>query len=393
MYGGDLQQSTAVTITVGPFLAPTDGVTPLTVLAAPANTVAGLITGGSFAAYTVAGWTSVGLGYYDINLSSGDTASLGIWKLVFVNPSLYCPVENSYSVKSAAVYGALYGATALSTYAGGAVASVTGNVGGNVTGTIGGVATGGITTTSFATGATIPHCTLVDTLTTYTGNTPQTGDSFGRLGAAGAGLTSLGDTRLNHLDANVSSFPTTSAIAAAVRDVDDTAPASNSLGHAVLAAASAGDPWNTNLPGAYAAGTAGAIVGTNLNATITSRSTYAGGDTGGTTTLLTRLGAPATGSLAGDIAVTNAALAAFAGLYLTGQVSSVTSASAFTVNLGSSVTAADLVGLQVCFRSVDRSPAKAVIQTATQVDTSHVALTFTTAFSSPPIVNDSVLVI
>jgi len=32
---------------------------------------------------------------------------------------------------------------------------------------------------------------LVDTLTTYTGNTPQTGDSFARIGAAGAGLTNI----------------------------------------------------------------------------------------------------------------------------------------------------------------------------------------------------------
>ena len=32
----------------------------------------------------------------------------------------------------------------------------------------------------------------VSTLTTYTGNTPQTGDSFARIGAAGAGLTNIG---------------------------------------------------------------------------------------------------------------------------------------------------------------------------------------------------------
>jgi hypothetical protein len=38
---------------------------------------------------------------------------------------------------------------------------------------------------------TIARVTLVDALTTYTGNTPQTGDSFARIGAAGAGLTSL----------------------------------------------------------------------------------------------------------------------------------------------------------------------------------------------------------
>ena len=37
------------------------------------------------------------------------------------------------------------------------------------------------------------------------------------------------------------------------------------------------DPWSVSLPGNYAVGTAGAIVGQNLDARITSRSTYAGG--------------------------------------------------------------------------------------------------------------------
>lgn len=49
------------------------------------------------------------------------------------------------------------------------------------------------------------HISNVDTLATYTGNTPQTGDSFNLIGAAGAGLSNLGDARLTHLDANVSS--------------------------------------------------------------------------------------------------------------------------------------------------------------------------------------------
>jgi hypothetical protein len=39
--------------------------------------------------------------------------------------------------------------------------------------------------------ATLARVTLVDILTTYTGNTPQTGDSFARIGATGSGLTSL----------------------------------------------------------------------------------------------------------------------------------------------------------------------------------------------------------
>ncbi len=58
------------------------------------------------------------------------------------------------------------------------------------------------------------HISNVDTLTTYTGDTPQTGDSFARIGAAGAGLTALGDPRIAHLDADVSSRLATSGYTA-----------------------------------------------------------------------------------------------------------------------------------------------------------------------------------
>lgn len=44
-----------------------------------------------------------------------------------------------------------------------------------------------------------------------------------------------------------------------------------STGEALNAAGSAGDPWVTALPGAYSAGQAGFILGTNLNATVSSR--------------------------------------------------------------------------------------------------------------------------
>ncbi len=43
------------------------------------------------------------------------------------------------------------------------------------------------------------------------------------------------------------------------------------------ASGSGSDPWVTALPGTYSAGEAGFILGTNLNATVSSRSTYAGG--------------------------------------------------------------------------------------------------------------------
>lgn len=59
--------------------------------------------------------------------------------------------------------------------------------------------------TTITTGLTAHLIGTVDTVTTYTGNTPQTGDAYARVGAAGAGLTALGDTRIANLDATVSS--------------------------------------------------------------------------------------------------------------------------------------------------------------------------------------------
>lgn len=47
--------------------------------------------------------------------------------------------------------------------------------------------------------------------------------------------------------------------------------AAGSTGEALNAAGGAGDPWITSLPGSYTAGQAGYILGTNLNATVSSR--------------------------------------------------------------------------------------------------------------------------
>jgi hypothetical protein len=68
------------------------------------------------------------------------------------------------------------------------------------------------------------------------------------------------------------------------------------VGHFSIEKESALRP-TTALPGAFVAGTAGHIIGTNLNATVSSRSTYAGADTAGTTTLLSRLTALRAGYL------------------------------------------------------------------------------------------------
>jgi hypothetical protein len=62
------------------------------------------------------------------------------------------------------------------------------------------------------------------------------------------------------------------------------------VGGALNTAGSPSDPWNTSLPGSYAAGKAGYILGTNLDTTVSSRGT---GDAtaANQTTILNRLGA------------------------------------------------------------------------------------------------------
>lgn len=56
--------------------------------------------------------------------------------------------------------------------------------------------------------------------------------------------------------------PTSAVVAAAVWDLATSGhTTSGTFGAAVVAAASAGDPWSTALPGAYGSGTAGAILG------------------------------------------------------------------------------------------------------------------------------------
>jgi hypothetical protein len=76
------------------------------------------------------------------------------------------------------------------------------------------------------------------------------------------------------------SAPTAAEVADAVWDeaVADHLGA-GSTGAALNAAGSAGDPWITPLPGAYGSGTAGKIIGDNINATISSRASQTSVDT------------------------------------------------------------------------------------------------------------------
>lgn len=188
----------------------------------------------------------------------------------------------------------------------GAVGSVTGNVGGNVVGSVASVTAGvTVTTNNDKTGYGLSAAAvqaiwdaLTSALTTVGSIGKRIADNLD------AAITSRmatftyttpptviairtemdsNSTKLANLDTTISSRlatagytapPTAAANADAVWDetlADHLA--AGSTGNALNAAGGAGDPWATAIPGAYGAGTAGKILGDNINATISSRAT------------------------------------------------------------------------------------------------------------------------
>lgn len=175
----------------------------------------------------------------------------------------------------------------------GAVGSVTGNVGGNVTGSVGSVAAGGITASSFGAGA-IDAAALAADAGAEIADAVWDEAIAGHLGAGSTGAALNGATAptaaavadavwdealSGHLGAgstgealNGASAPTAAAVADAVWDeVLSGHLTAGTTGNALNAAGSAGDPWSTAIPGAYGAGTAGKILGDNIDAAISSR--------------------------------------------------------------------------------------------------------------------------
>lgn len=143
---------------------------------------------------------------------------------------------------------------------------------------------------------------------------------------------SIGKLIVTNLDALISSrmatytqptgfltatFPTTVASPGLVWDEAIAGHAiAGSTGAALSAAGSAGDPWTTPLPGAYGAGTAGNIVGTNLDATVSTRSTFAGGAVASVTG---NVGGNVAGSVGSVVANVNADLKKINGTTVNGD--------------------------------------------------------------------------
>jgi hypothetical protein len=166
---------------------------------------------------------------------------------------------------------------------GGSVASVTGAVG-SVTGNVGGNVVGSVDSVTNAVGS-VTAAVTVDTIAdnTITSDTIAT-DAITSAQLHVTALSEIADATwdellADHMDSGTAGLALASASAPSAADVADAVWEEvladhldvGSTGEALNAAGTAGDPWITPLPGAYGTGTAGKIIGDNINATIASR--------------------------------------------------------------------------------------------------------------------------
>lgn len=111
-----LRQSTVSTIKLGPFLNPTDGLTPYSTVG---FTVKLGVNGVALAARNDSTTITYDAdGYFAVELNATDTAALGRLKVeVAGSAGNYLPVWDEFTVLSGAVYDSLFGTVALSTFA------------------------------------------------------------------------------------------------------------------------------------------------------------------------------------------------------------------------------------------------------------------------------------
>ena len=148
-------------------------------------------------------------------------------------------------------------------------------VSGRIDASVGAMATDVITSAALATSAVTEIQSGLATSAAVAAVQADTDDIQTRLPAALVGGrmdASVGAMAANTVTASALA---TDAVTEVVNGVWDEPLAghatSGSTGAALSAAGSAGDPWSTALPGAYGTGTAGNIIGNNLNATVSSR--------------------------------------------------------------------------------------------------------------------------
>jgi hypothetical protein len=210
-----LKTNTATRITVGPFFDKTDGITPETSLTVTSCKLTLMVDDGGVptlvidAAPTASGGdndmvhvTNDDAGFYGLELTAAQLNYVGRAMLAITDAATHCPVFHEFMILPAKVFDSLVGGTdnlevdtvqwlgtacATPTVAGVPEVDMTHMAGGTQTVTdLKDFADSGYDPAEHK----VQGVVLTDTLTTYTGNTPQTGDSYARLGApAGASVS------------------------------------------------------------------------------------------------------------------------------------------------------------------------------------------------------------
>lgn len=316
-----LRQSTSVVISLGPFVLNSDGVTLVTNLVGTGanqteNTSTGIRiakNGGAFAARhaTAVASTYDAFGNYLVTLDTTDTGTLGALRIQFANGAAFCPVWMDFMIVPANVWDSMFGATLLQVDLTQVKTGAVPNP--NVTGvplvdakyllgtvfptpTVAGVPNvnvktiNDVSTSPVTTIKAVQGLTTADTIATYTGNTPQTGDSYARLGAPigasisadVAGVQSDTDDIQTRIPTSLVSGRMDSSVGAmAVDVVTASAIAADAIGSAELATTAVNEIRDAILSDSTP------FQGVRIDAAISSRSSHAAADvwTSGTRTL------------------------------------------------------------------------------------------------------------
>jgi hypothetical protein len=272
-----LKQSTAKTVKMGPFLDDTDGKTAETGLTIAQADIRLTKNGGDFAqTNNSAGATHDENGYYDVPLDTTDTNTLGTLR-VAISKSGALPVWQDFMVVTANFWDSLCGTDVLdaSVVQWNGINVATPDTAGYPKVTLkSGTGTGEINLSSG---------NLAGSVASVTG---AVGSVTGAVASVTAGVN-LADNAITAAKIAADAITAAKVAADVSSEITDQIwdellsghAGVGSTGAALSAAGSAGDPWSTALPGAYGAGTAGKLMGDNLNATVSSRATQSSVDT------------------------------------------------------------------------------------------------------------------
>lgn len=220
----DLKQSTSHVISFGPALDKTNGVDlEIGLVNAIDHATTGILlskNGGvlTIRSQAVTASTYDAYGNYRVTLSTTDTNTLGTLRMQFVETATCLPIWQDFMVLSANAWDTLYGADKfdVNVEEWNTTAVPAEHTAGYPIVTVkDGAGTGEINTNA----GKVVGVELVDTLTTYTGNTVQTGDAFARLGLpAGASVSAdilviddLLDTEVAAIKAKTDALPASPA--------------------------------------------------------------------------------------------------------------------------------------------------------------------------------------